>query len=337
MSKLTCVIATLLASSLVACGGGGGGSSGTSTTTTSSVTASRGLGYENYVAKSGSLATAKVADTNHIAFARLLLAVTMESEDTGLLRPEANTLPTTYTNNPLEGASANAVRKDIETLIRRFEAARNGNLKQGSVAAKYVNDTVSCADGGNATVKGDVDNTTLTGKLDLTFNSCIENNSLKLGSATLTLNKRDTTTSAFTDYTLEYNDLTVKTAWAYFLYTGTQHAVRTLTNGVITKFVVTSNMRRLDQYQNDIEGLTLDTTENTSALSGLQLTGQLCDGRFGCVTVSTKQAFSTAGRGEVVLTGEGNSTSQIYFQNGVLVSRVDSEGTGHYGLPIQVF
>lgn len=52
MSKLTCVIATLLASSLVACGGGGGGSSGTSTTTTSSVTASRGLGYENYVAQS---------------------------------------------------------------------------------------------------------------------------------------------------------------------------------------------------------------------------------------------------------------------------------------------
>ena len=337
MSKLTCVIATLLASSLVACGGGSsGGSSGTSTTT-GSVTASRGLGYENYVAKSGSLATAKVADTNHIAFARLLLAVTMESEDTGLLRPEANTLPTTYTNNPLEGATANAVRKDIETLIKRFEAARNSIFKQESVAAKYVNYTESCTNGGNVTIKGNVDNTTLTGQLDLTFNDCVENNSMKQGLTHLILSKRDTTTTDFTDYTLEYDDLTVQTAWAYLLYTGTQHAVRTLTNGVITKFVVTSNMRRLDKNQDDIEGLTLDTTENTSALSGLQLTGQLCDGRFGCVTVSTKQAFSTGGRGEVVLTGEGNSTSQIYFQNGVLVSRVDSEGTGHYGLPIQVF
>jgi hypothetical protein len=333
-SKLMTI--AVLGCSLAACGGGGSSTTAGSTSTSSSSFAARGLGYNTYVAKSGVVDTALLADTNHLYFARLLLAATEESNNIGLgyvwRSQNSDAQPTSATPNP-STASAGAIHKEIIALVEKAVAARNTRQAQAR-ATEYLNETLNCENGGTVTVQGDLDNTTLLGNLSLTYNECYIGYVRKQGLATLALNSRDTTTHLFTDYILEYHDLTVEVPWAYFLYTGTQHAIRTLTNGKLTKFVVTSDLKRLDQWT---DRHSLDMTENTSTLSGLQVTGQLCDGPYGCVDVSTKQAFNPQGAGEVVLKGINNSSSQVYFSNGVLVSRVDSEGDGTYGQPVKVF
>lgn len=127
----------------------------------------------------------------------------------------------------------------------------------------------------------------------------------------------------------------METALHYFVYTGSQHVVRTLINGDYTKVLVETDLKRDDQAG----FIYVDNTKNTAGLSGQSITGRLCHGNHGCLEVSTRVPFNLVQHtGEINMTGANNSSIQLFYdpRTTTAMTRIDGYGNGAYSAPVTV-
>ncbi|MEZ5453186.1 MAG: hypothetical protein R3E93_10310 [Thiothrix sp.] len=332
MRSMKWMMVALLGSTLAACGSGG---SSTASSGGSILAARSGLAA--YSEAQGATDLAPVSTTNHAAFVELFLFSVIESDDKAagyVFRPDDFTPPTVGGDGNLlapKALSPDAVTEDIIAQL-------GGDGSKKDVQARYDNTgTIPCANGGNIIITGDLDTNSTAGTLNVQYTNCITESGLfrKQGVSKVYIAKRDPTTGTFLDFTVDYEGLSVETSWNYFVYTGSQHVVRTLTNGDYTKVLVETDLKRDDQAG----FLYLDNTRNDIDLRGQSITGRLCHGNHGCVEVSTKVPFKDSSRtGEINMVGANNSSIQLFYDKltRTLQSRIDGYGNGAYGAPILV-
>jgi hypothetical protein len=337
MKTIKLTLATVLVGSLVACGGGGDTAAGNASTGTINFAAHSGLNA--YTAAQGVSDLAPLTTTNHADFVYLLLFSVIESDSKAagyVWRSDNAVQPGTGMDGRIVAPKAlgpDTVSDEIVNLLEEATAHKPGQ-------ARYDNSgTISCPGGGNVVIAGDVDSSTSAGVLTAQYTDCYDASGSirKQGVATVSVTKRDPTNGTYVDYTVDYNGLTVEfsSTGAYFVYTGSQHTVRTLINGDYVKAVVDTDLKRDDQAG----FVYLDATQNTLSLQGQSLSGKLCHGNYGCVNVSTKVLFNIRARtGEINMTGANNSSIQLYYDKatGNLNTRIDGSGTGAYGAPLLV-
>jgi hypothetical protein len=327
-------LAAVLACSLAACGGGGGGVG----VAGGQVLAARS-GLEAYTADQGMTDLAPISTTNHAAFVDLFRLSVLESTDRAsdyVFRPDEDAPPKV-------GADGNIVASHElgpDTVSNDIIGQAESVVGRKGVQARSVYDntgTIPCAGGGNMVITGDLDTNSTAGLLKVQYSNCITESGMfrKQGVTTVQIAKRDPTTGTFVDFTLNYEGLSVETSWNYFVYTGSQHVVKGLTNGDYTKVLVETDLKR-----DDLVGyLYLDATRNDIDLRGQSITGRLCHGNHGCVNVSTKVPFNINSRlGEVNMVGANNSSIQIFYDKltRTLQTRIDGHGNGAYSSPVLV-
>lgn len=274
--------------------------------------------------------TAYLTAINQTDFTHLLVFSVLESDASGdgYIVQNRSKISSGTNENTTNGINAVSLRQEIMTLAKQAAAYTE------SAQTRPQNVTLNCPDGGDITITGDLNSSTRIGVLQATYNDCQKGIVTKRGGTTIQLDKIDATYGVFTDYTIQYNGLSVITPGQYYVYTGSQDTVRTLTNGKITEYVVTSDLERVDMTANRTS---LDRTVNTTTISGQKITGKLCDSLYGCVDLSTKIPFNLRwDEGEATMKGLFGSSIQVYYAKGLLYSRVDSSGHGTYGIPTQV-
>lgn len=310
----------LLSSTLVACGGGGASSNSAGNNgMVNAASRAENSGLTLYTDSAGAINEAVLTALNQNDFVRLLVNSTWESDYIGIAFRSGSD---SDADNDATANSAAIVHNDLLDIAEDYWSA-----KQRTQQARALNVSGRCTKG-SLTLSGELNDSTGAGFLDVTYNDCQVGNTIKRGNGRITVNKIDASYARLTDYIIEYKELSVVTVNRLYLYTGTQHAIRTLTNGILTKYVITSDLHRLDQTHNRIS---VDNTVNTGTASGQQLSGQLCDGPYGCVRLTTRIPFRGS-EGELTMEGVINSKIQVYIAGGRLTSRVD-EGNGRYGPP----
>lgn len=326
---------TLLSSVLVACGGGGGGG-----TTTGSGTASSGgvsfsssmaarLGSKAYTESQGNTELAPISTTNAAQFIFLFLFSIYESDLKALgyvYRPSEAGLPP-------DDISSDAVSDDI---VADFEKINN---KQSSQERSAYDNTgsIACDISGSMFISGTIDTNTSRGTRKVSYSDCVNEPGLfrKQGVVTIDVAARDGTTGTYTDYTVNFQGLSVSTNANYFVYTGLQHVTRGLINGDWIKVLVETDLKRDDQAGY----IYLDSTRNDIDLRGRSVSGQLCHGNYGCVNVSTTVPYNVDyASGEINMVGASNSVLQLYYNKptGELFAHIDGNGSGVWGNPVRV-
>lgn len=333
MKAANWMVMTALGCSLAACGGGGT-STGTTGVASSNFAARSGLSsYKEAKLEEG---TAALSTANHMAFIDLLAYSVIESNEKAdgyvlgnVWRPVSDSaVPTVRVDGsitPPKELSPDVVGNGMITMLETASKAK--------ARAQYGNSgTMDCAGGGNVVVTGTLDTNTTQGELNVQYSSCIDRSGYfrRQGVATVFVNARDATNGTFTDFTINYDGLSVETPWNYFVYTGSQHVVRTLINGDYKKSLVETDLKRDDQNTYTY----LDSTQNTVSGQGQSISGRLCHGNYGCVEVSTAIPFNFSARtGEINLKGANNSTIQLFYDKGALSTRLSGDGKA-YGAPI---
>lgn len=320
MKAANWMVMTALGCSLAACGGGG-----TSTGTSTNSYAGRGDGGGGLNNYAGAQNDAALSAMNENYFTKLMLFSFIESSFVGVAFNGTSARPSVTENaNTLE-ANTTEVPEEMVTWIEQQVFKKNAQARPSP-----LNVTYRCAGGGNVNLSGDYDKDVGAGVLSLNYGKCIVNGTLKRGMATFVVNASDKTYDKFLDYTLQYDGLTVETNKLLFLYTGSHQVLRTFTNGILTKFVVTSDLKRLEQTT-DWESV--DQTVNTTTASGMKMEGRLCDEATGCVGLSTRILFNINNgltAGEMKMVGVGGSNIKVSASGGRLLSSVDGEGNGKY-------
>ncbi len=317
MKTQNVLIAGLVALALTACGGASSGTSKTGTGLSTPVAGAGGGGTNKYSGESGALDLALLTSANKRDFVDLLVY----SDDEAFFNGRILGRNSQVAEGKFSGVLPKAVMKDLVALADQAVEAERNNAE-----ARAYNSTYYCEDGGSYNMYGDLDNSTLQGTLDILFTNCKVGNVIKQGRATITVNK--ISSDRFVDYTIGYDGLSVYKYEQLMVYTGSQHLVKTLTNGILTKFVMTSDLYRLNQFDNVFS---LDQTENTYSVSGTQIAGKLCHGAYGCVNITTRIPFN-GNVGELTMAGVNNSKILVYVAQNVLVYRLD-EGDGAYQPP----
>lgn len=310
-------LAAVLVCSLAACGGGGGSASGAAVTAAGSNklearAAGDGIGGLNtFVSTSGIAEDAILSTLNQRDFVWLLVDSIIESNYIG------------YAFRGQDAAAIGDEDMSIAEIRHELVSLTEEMVASQKAQARPINATGKC-ESGKLTIAGELDNNTGAGVVSVDFDDCRVGSVIKRGRATITINKMSS--GLLTDYAIGYEGLTFYNAnRQLFLYTGSQHAARTLTNGLLTQYVVSSNLYRLDQTNN--RG-SLDQTINTTTTSGKKIEGRLCDGPYGCVNLSTRIPFR-ASEGEATMAGQNGSKLLVYLAQGKLMSRLD-EGNGAY-------
>ncbi|MEN9501343.1 MAG: hypothetical protein RI964_628 [Pseudomonadota bacterium] len=319
MKAQNILITGLVAVALTGCGGGSSNTAKTNLGGNSLVAGDGGGGVNKYTSEAGSTDLALLTSVNQRDFMDLLVYSDSEAFYNSFILPRGENK---NTSKAVSGMLAKDLMKELVKIGDDAVAAKRSNS-----AARAYNSTYNCDDGGSLNIYGDLDNSTLQGTLNIMYTACQVGDVMKQGNATVTVNK--ISSDHFVDYSIGYDGLTVYKLDQLMLYTGSQHVVRTLTNGILTKFVMTSDLYRLNQYANITS---LDQTENTYSVSGYQFAGKLCHGAYGCVSITTRIPFKS-GIGELTMAGSNNSKLLVYIAQGDLVSRLD-EGDGAYQPPV---
>ncbi|EIJ34409.1 hypothetical protein [Thiothrix nivea] len=337
MRSMKWMVVALLGSTLAACGGGG--SSGSAVNARAMLNPEAGSSYNRslpdagggdatYVGTGGNYNAAQLSELNRPNFTLLLIQSMVEANILGntFQRPDTST-------GSASGTTVGDIRKMEEAVVAEAERSFATNPYQ----ARPVSETVGCYGGGNLTITGDLDNSTGTGTLDVNYGDCIVGNILVRGIGKLVINAKNLTYDKFSDFTFQYNDLSIYN-WEtneLHLYTGARQVTKTIVNGITTDFKVQSDLHRLNH---DTQLHTYDGTLYQAARSGEQIKGTMCDNVHGCVEVSTRiQVPADASQGEITMTGLNNSAIRIRVYNGGLYAEVDGEGDGSYGQAIHIF
>ena len=332
----------LLSSVLAACGGGGGSTAGTNSVATGGGNfAARSSGIVYYEQAQGSLDAAPISTTNHAAFVDFYIFSVIESLEKAqdyVLRPTDTVLPAVGADGrwlPPAALSPGQLSEDVVTELEQ------DIVKKSSQAARsnYGNSgTIPCVGGGNMVLTGNIDTNSTEGTIKAQYTDCInEDGTLRRqGIATVDVIKRDPTNGIFVDFIVNYERLSIASAWGhYFVYEGSQHVTKTLVNGDYRKSFIDTDLERDDEASY----IYLDYTKNTVDAKGLSSAGRICHGNYGCVDIETTIPLSfERGVGEINMKGANNSSIQLYYDKitRTLHTRIDGHGNGAFGAPIAV-
>lgn len=210
--------------------------------------------------------------------------------------------------------------------------------------ARAVKESDTCPDGGTATLTGEVDDTSFTGTLYVTYSQCKSENVVVNGSAMLVVHAFDTAYRTPTAYTVSMKGLGVQVDAAPYTVTGTLRTDVNPTTGesmlVVNQYQL--NLGKGNQRQQLAEAVKMRVDSNGYT----EITGKFCEGVQGCVTTSTQTPLRFAAdgvplEGELVLSGAANSKVQILAQGydtstppqRKLQVNLDSNGDGVYESP----
>lgn len=327
--KTNTILPVFLATTLLtACGGGGSSSSSTTTGGTSGGTSSTTLADASS-AYSGSRNLALLTTANSMEFVNLVFAT--ENINNNITPPSAR---------PTDGDTAINVAAAGSLLQpqRILSALAASQIASQRYQAKPFNLSDTCPDGGTATAAGDLDDTTFTGTLQVTYNQCKSENVITNGSALLVVH-----TLTPTAYTVSMKGLGIRVDDVPYTTTGTLRVDENTTTGQSTLSI--------NQYQRNLSTGKQQLAENVRMLvessSYTDISGKFCDGVQGCVTTTTAKAllFAADGvplEGELLMSGAANSKLQVIAQGydasttppqRKLQVNLDANGDGVYESP----
>lgn len=314
----------LLLASAVLTGCGGGGSSSSSNNNATSTTTASG-------AYTGKRDTAQLTSTNQFAFVALLIDAATTAEE---VVSEADTLTGLARNSQVGGVFASQVSDKTEASLqfqpKILELAMK-KFEQNRYQAKTYNESAECDYGGTATVTGDVNDSNYTGSLNFTFDQCkMSSDSVLSGSGTLLVTSTDVAAQTFTDFTLTFNGVSVTVGSTVYKETGTKRVIRTLasnTDQVISNWHSLNQSTGWQSWENGVK--------TNFSPSGMTISGSLCEGTYGCVSLATttpltlNAAGTAAAGGDMLITG-ASSKVRLHVVNGVIVVDLDTNGDGTY-------
>lgn len=318
MKMLNFVMTALVAGSLVACGGSGGGTttgstnSGSASTTTASISS-----------YSGSKTEARLSASNSKAFIRNVFEGEAASSiarraESGDSQPQVS-----IGNTRLDRAVDQAITQGITGNSRYQERA--------------VNNVGSCAYGGTVTVTGNLDDSTLSGNLSMSFNQCQTEPGVSVsGSTDVYIRKYDLSINDVVSGTYYFNAMTVRAGnYSYLLSGKIEREVKldTATIYLLDNYYVREASSGAEALREDyLSGYRLFSATDYAAV----FDGKLYDSNYGFIKVATPQVLSFSGsshpyRGEMVLTGYQKSAIQLQFiATDRFVANIDANGDGAY-------
>jgi|GEM_PF-6167631 len=335
--KISHILPALVAGTLLsACGGGTTTSSTTtsgnaSTSIVTNNTANTVLAEASSV-YTGSRSLALLDTLSSMAFVNLVLGTENINDNITAPRPAEASIPTATVT-----AQANWLQSQ-----RVLSALAVQHIGAQRYQARSVTESDTCPGGGSATVTGDVDDTTLTGTLQVTYNQCKSENVVTNGSAMLVIHSVNIAYLEPTAFTLSMKGLSIRVDDVPYTVTGT---LRTDVNMATGQGTLLAN-----QYQRNLSTGKQQLAETVKMLVAsdgyTDISGKFCEGVQGCVNVTTVKPllFATDGvplEGELALTGAANSKVQVIAQGydtstppqRKLQVNLDSNGDGVYESP----
>jgi hypothetical protein len=302
---------------LTACGGGGSDSSNNNVNTNAntSTAASASSAY------TGKRDTAQLVAANQGNFVLLLLEAIGSAQSvvnvTGSLPVGAR------------GENAGSPMDAVQQLQQKVVGMAKQQFGQNLYQAKTYSGTEACPGGGTATVSGALDDTRYTGTLNFMFSACNLGGSSGVvsGSASLLISATDVPAQEFTDFTLTFNATSVTVGNSVYTETGAKRVIKNLASASAQ---VISNWHSLNgnvqSWENNVK------TNFTS--TGDTISGTLCDGVYGCVSLATaipyREIAAVPVAGDMLMTGV-NSKLRVYINaSGVPYADLDTNGDGTY-------
>lgn len=305
--KIDHIVPVLMASSLLAaCGGGGSSSSSTTTGSTSNNTNTAVTLADASSVYTGNRNLALLTTTNSLEFVNLVFGT--ENINNNITPPSAR--PATA-----DAAISVANAGNLLASQQVISALAASQIASQRYQAKAIDLRDDCPAGGSASAVGDLDNTTLTGTLQVTYSQCKSENVTTNGTALVVVHGFNLAALQPTAYTVSMKGLGIQVGNVSYTATGT---LRTDTNATTGQETLTVN-----QYQRNLSTGKQQLAENVKMLvetsGSTTITGQFCEGTHGCVTATTISPFRFDAdgiplEGEMILTGAANSKLQVIAQ-----------------------
>lgn len=332
--KTNHILPALVAGTLLsACGGGTTTSSsttgGTSTTVTTS-TSNTTLADASSV-YTGSRSLALLDTTNSMAFVNLVLGT--ENINDNITAPQ----------RPADdSAASNTAQASLLQPQQILSALAAQQIAAQRYQARSVSLSKDCPGGGTAGVTGEVDDTTFTGTLQVTYSQCKSENVVTNGSAMLVVHAFNVPSLTATSYTVSMKGLGIRVDDVPYTVTGTLRTDLNLATG--------QSILLINQYQRNLSTGKQQLAENVKMLvenSGYtDINGKFCEGVQGCVNANTVKPFMFAAdgvplEGEILLNGAASSKVQVIAQGydtstppqRKLQVNLDANGDGVYESP----
>lgn len=258
----------------------------------------------------------------------------------GTSNTESGQTTTTSTNSPSINTSYQGQRSLVTfnttnqltiavSLINSITHLANAsNLLLQPLSNTSYQSVTPCAQGGQISVSGTLNSQTQQGILNYTAQTCVQSNQVMEGTYHLTINRYEPASMMITDAALSYDSLNQKMGNDTLYPRGIIQLKDELANrGQLT---VTSQLTYT--YSN---GLQILDTDLTLAMTeqGDSISGQLCINSLGCMSVKTPYAFMGNGlfeQGQVILSGQQNSSMRFNAENQQFWLDIDSDGDGLY-------
>lgn len=291
--KIQTTLPFLMAGLLLAgCGGGG------ATTTTSianTVMVDTGSSY------TGSRNTALLTLLNNTEFVQLVLGT--ESLNNHFAARSAPPTSATVASSQ-EATPFQAERLLIEMTAEHFNSTR--------YQARAVNEVRNCLNGGTTTLSGNLNEQTLTGTLQITYNQCGDGNTSLNGTAVFVIHSFSTSQDQPIAFTISMNALEARINQTAYRMTGT---IRADLNTITGQTILTENLFRQDI--NTAKQALVENVKIVEEVNGsIAISGKFCEGRHGCVTATTADNLLYSMRGDLLtgrlfLKGAAGSLLQI--------------------------
>jgi hypothetical protein len=310
------VVATLISFFLVSCGGGGGGSSNNGNNIDNSLyvgnTSPAVITAANAVRLTGDVFGIESLDS------QLPVSAVSEKPQTNKTTSESllqvtHMIANIFTLDNLGGAATD----NPPSATQKIFEIKSKNLVQ---PATTIDESDQCAFSGFTKVSGDLDDTSGTGMITLTFNSCNDGSTTINGPVTWRIDDADQSTGTWIplDSTFTFNEITMVSTDSSILLDGTlrmqfnSDGSETLTFNIVTK---DNNTQRMQKVENFVDHLSYSFT---SYYLSETITGRFYDSIDGYLDVSTSQTLYFAAPnslypsgGQLLLTGSNNSRLRL--------------------------
>lgn len=306
MNKGLFVSGLMLASfSLFTACGGGGSSSSSNSSNNSSTT----LTY------TGNKESAAISASNQKA---LVSALLISALDVNMLADEAGVAS--------RNSSTSATPLHLKNFYQQLLTVTDAQLNDAQ--ARSIDLEQKCTAGGTLKATGSLDDATNLGTLQLTFTQCNTGDALVNGTGSITINKVDMNLRQVTDFTFAANTLSETIGSTTYTIGGSFRYSKDTSTGV--EQGVSNIARKTSAGAQSLDVDLTFATENTKET----ITGKLCEGTNGCVTVVTSEPYAVTNgvvtQGKVVMAGANGSKLKLYTVSNVLWMDLDANGDGAY-------
>lgn len=214
-----------------------------------------------------------------------------------------------------------------------LDAINATNPLNPSIQRRAVTESGTCSGGGSLNINGNVDDTTLTGTLNISYTNCTQNGVTLNGPAVLVIHRYNPVYDELESFTLSYNQLNVTENTESYTLTGTSLIDRDLVNSRVTS---TENMMSTKGGKQVLyENFVTEIPVNLS----LSMGGKIYHEDFGYVTVltetvlgyfSSNDSFPSNG-GPVIATGVSEKKLKLIpLSSEQIRAELDLDGDGTY-------